>query len=81
MAGQIEDIHHAFPHGLALEGLAHGNRLNERRRPAVHALDGSFELIDSNFGHVCRISQGDGGGHATGRLFPARGPIRFSFFA
>jgi len=66
MAGQVEDVHHAFPYRLAVECLAHWNRLGEPRGPTVHLLDSPFELVGFNFGHVCRISCAHGGGHATG---------------
>ena len=64
-------MHYAFPYGIGLECLADWNRLRERRGAAVHLLDGLFELAGFNFGHICRISWADGGGHAAGRLFPA----------
>jgi hypothetical protein len=66
MAREVEDVHHAFPYRLALECLAHGNRLRERRPAAVHVFDSIFKLIGFSFGHVCRISWADGGGYAAG---------------
>ena len=46
MPGQIEYMHHAFLFGLALECLADGNRLGERRGAAVHVLDGFPKLVN-----------------------------------
>ena len=46
MPGQIEYMHHAFLFGLALECLAAGNRLGERRGAAVHVLDGFPKLVN-----------------------------------
>jgi hypothetical protein len=40
--------------------------LGKLRGAAVHLLDGLFELVGFNFGHICRISCVNGGGHATG---------------
>ena len=51
MPGQVEHVHQAFPHRLALECLAYRNGLDQRRRAAVRVLDGFFELIGFNFGH------------------------------
>jgi hypothetical protein len=45
MFDQVEDVHHAFPYRLALECLAHGNRLRERHPAAVHVFDSIFKLI------------------------------------
>src|SRR5258708_7113698 len=70
MPGQMEDVHDAFPYGLALEGFADGYGLGERRRAAVHALHGLLELIDFNFGHAHHISLNDCGGHAIGAATP-----------
>jgi hypothetical protein len=36
MPGQVEDVHHAFPHCAASKRLADANELNERRLAAVH---------------------------------------------
>ena len=68
MPSQVEDVHHTFPYGLAVECLADRNGWRQRRGAAVHAFDSLFELIDFNFGHVSRISWTDGGGHAIGGL-------------
>ena len=39
MAGEVEDVHHAFPYDLTIECLADGDGLGERRGATVHALD------------------------------------------
>ena len=66
MAGQIEDVHHAFPYGLTFEGLMDGNGLGELGGAAMHVFDSFSELIGFNFGHICRISWVNGGDHAIG---------------
>jgi hypothetical protein len=45
MAGQVEDVHHAFPYGLAFEGLADGDGLSELGRASVYALNSLFDLL------------------------------------
>jgi hypothetical protein len=53
MPDEVEDVHHAFPNGLALEDLADRYGLGERGAAAVHALDRRFQLT---FGRVSRRS-------------------------
>lgn len=45
MPGEVKDVHHALPYRLTVERLVDGYGLDERRRPAVHALDGFLELV------------------------------------
>ena len=45
MAGQVEDMHDAFPYRLAVECLANGDCLGQRRGAAMHTFDGFAELI------------------------------------
>jgi hypothetical protein len=66
MAGKVEDVHHAFPYGLAFECLADGDGLGEPRGTAVHALDSLSESVGFNFRRASRISWSYGGGHAIG---------------
>jgi hypothetical protein len=44
MADEVEDVHHAFPHCLALECLADRDGSGELRRATVLAFDDIFEL-------------------------------------
>src|SRR5689334_20661052 len=39
MAGQVEDVHHAYPYGLTFKGLADGDRLRKPRGTAMHLFD------------------------------------------
>ena len=48
-------MHHAFPCRFTLECLAYRNRLDQRRRAAVHVLDGFFELV--GFTHTSAFNQ------------------------
>jgi hypothetical protein len=79
MPGEVEDVHHAFPNGLALERLADWQGLGEMRGTAMHALHGLLELIDFNLAMHTILSLSDGGGHAIGAATPTarHDPLRF----
>ena len=49
MALQIEDVHNAFPDGLALENLFDGQCVDQRGLSAVLAFNRSLELVDAHF--------------------------------
>ena len=45
MAVEVEDVDLAFPYGLTVEGLRHGNDLAEASGAAVLGLDGKSKLV------------------------------------
>jgi hypothetical protein len=51
MAVELEDMHDAFPNGLAVECLFYGHRLDKRSRAAVLRFDGVLQLAYLDLGH------------------------------
>jgi hypothetical protein len=55
MACEVEDVHDAFPDGLAAKAFLNWNGLDHRRRATMLRFNGPLQLIGLSFDHIDHV--------------------------